>query len=83
MEAAGVPIDVAAWTALRDEAAATLATVDAELAELLPGVNVDSPAQLLSALADLGINIPTRRRPPSAALLISIPPSSWCCAANR
>jgi DNA polymerase-1 len=59
MEAAGVPIDVGAWTALRDAALATLAAVDRELAETLPGVNVDSPTQLQRGLRDLGIDIPT------------------------
>jgi len=58
MEAAGVPLDVAAWTVLRDGAIATLAAVDAELAVVLPGVNVDSPAQLTAALASLGITVP-------------------------
>ncbi|MBA2595911.1 MAG: bifunctional 3'-5' exonuclease/DNA polymerase, partial [Chloroflexia bacterium] len=58
MEATGVPLDVAAWTVLRDGAIATLAAVDAELAVVLPGVNVDSPAQLTAALASLGITVP-------------------------
>ncbi|MBA3451075.1 MAG: hypothetical protein H0T18_07680, partial [Chloroflexia bacterium] len=58
LEATGTPVDVAAWSALRDEAAATLAALDAELATVLPCVNVDSPTQLIAALAGLGIAIP-------------------------
>jgi P4 family phage/plasmid primase-like protien len=58
MECAGVPFDVADWTALRDAAAATVAAVDAELAKVLPGVNVDSPAQVIQALAELDIALP-------------------------
>ena len=58
LEAAGVPLDVADWAALRDEAAATLAALEAELAAALPGVNVDSHTQLIGALANLGIAIP-------------------------
>jgi DNA polymerase-1 len=58
MEATGVPFDVTAWTALRDDAEATLATLDRALATALPGVNVDSPAQLITALAGCGITIP-------------------------
>jgi P4 family phage/plasmid primase-like protien len=58
LETSGVPLDVAAWTTLRDEAAVTLATIDAELVTVLPGVNVDSPTQLIGALADRGMTIP-------------------------
>jgi DNA polymerase-1 len=58
MESTGVPIDVAAWTAQRDEAAATLTTTNRELANVLPGVNVDSPAQIIAALDNLGIRVP-------------------------
>jgi DNA polymerase-1 len=58
MEATGAPLDVAAWTKLRDEAAETLVTLDAELATALPGVNVDSSTQLPKALAELGVRVP-------------------------
>jgi DNA polymerase-1 len=58
LEAMGAPVDVAAWSALRDEAAATLDALDTELKIVLPSVNVDSPMQLIAALAGLGIAIP-------------------------
>jgi DNA polymerase I len=57
LEATGAPLDIAAWTALRDEAAVMLAALDTELLTVLPGVNVDSPDQLIKALADRGITI--------------------------
>jgi DNA polymerase-1 len=57
MEATGVPINVTAWSRLRDQAAANVAHLDTELATILPGVNVDSPRQLIASLANLGITV--------------------------
>ncbi|MDP9406193.1 MAG: DNA polymerase [Actinomycetota bacterium] len=57
MEATGVPLDVPAWTALRDAAAVELVAAEAELAAALPGVKPDSPTQLIAALASLGVDV--------------------------
>jgi DNA polymerase-1 len=59
LEQTGMPIDVAAWTALRDRASADQERLAREIVEQLPGVNLNSPSQLIAALADLGIQIPS------------------------
>jgi DNA polymerase-1 len=58
LEQTGMPIDVAGWTALRDRACADQERLAREIAEQLPGVNLNSPRQLIAALADLGIQVP-------------------------
>jgi DNA polymerase-1 len=58
LEQTGMPIDVVAWTALRDAACADQERLAREIAEQLPGVNLNSPRQLIASLADLGISVP-------------------------
>lgn len=58
MERAGLPIDVAAWTMLRDEAVAEKHRLENQIRALLPGVNLQSSRQLKDALARGGIDVP-------------------------
>jgi DNA polymerase I len=58
LEQTGMPINAAAWTALRDRAYAEQERLTREIAEQLPGVNLNSSRQLIAALGDLGISIP-------------------------
>jgi P4 family phage/plasmid primase-like protien len=70
LEATGAPLDVAAWTAVRDEAAAELTTIDADLSRLLPGVNANAPAQVVRALAARGIMMDNAQEQTLRALTI-------------
>ena len=58
LEQTGMPIDVAGWGALRDHACADQERLAREIAEQLPEVNLNSPRQVIAALADLGIQVP-------------------------
>ena len=58
LEQTGMPIDVAGWTALRDRARAEQERLAQAIVAQLPDVNVNSPRQLIAALADLGIQVP-------------------------
>src|SRR5262249_47031899 len=57
MEAGGVPFDVAAWSALRDEAAEEARKLEEEIAAQLPGVNPGAGPQVRAALAAVGIRV--------------------------
>jgi DNA polymerase-1 len=57
LEQTGMPIDVAGWTALRDRACAEQERLAHQIAEHLPDVNLNSPRQITSALAGLGIHV--------------------------
>ena len=57
LEQTGMPIDVAGWTVLRDCARADQERLTREIAAHLPDVNLNSPRQITSALAGLGIPV--------------------------
>ena len=84
MEAAGVPIDVAAWTACETTPRPLLATLDAELATVLPGVNVNSHAAAESRPRQPRHHCPrTRKRRRCVRWSTSIRPSRWSSGAKR
>jgi DNA polymerase-1 len=58
LEQTGVPLDVNAWTALRDQATSDQDHLARQIAEQLPDVNLNSPRQLMTALERLGISLP-------------------------
>ncbi len=58
LEQTGAPLDVAAWTALRDRARAEQGRLADRIAQHLPGVNLNSSRQLVAALQELGVPVP-------------------------
>jgi DNA polymerase-1 len=58
LEQTGVPLDVTAWTQLRDRAVRDHDRLAHQIAEQLPGVNLNSSRQLRSALEALGVSVP-------------------------
>lgn len=58
MERTGVPIDVDAWTLIRDQAKQEMTRLEAEIGQYLPDVNLASHQQLKTALASLGVDLP-------------------------
>ena len=58
LEQTGMPLDVAAWSALRDRARAEQDRLAEQVAQHLPGVNLNSPRQLVPGLAALGVSVP-------------------------
>src|SRR5262249_17971118 len=58
LEQTGVPLDAEAWTALRDRAKDEQGRLACQIAAHLPGINLNSPRQLIAALAGLGVHVP-------------------------